>query len=214
MQAGDRRRCRPARRVTLGDGATLAYDRLVLAPGIDLRFDALPGYDEAAAEAMPHAWKAGPQTLAPAPPARGDGGRRHGRHGGAGEPLPLPARPLRAGEPDRPLPQDAQAALQAPRPRRQGRVLEAAPVPGGLGGALSRTARMGVALGRRQGHGGRAGDAAPSSPSSAPPGRRRQRHPAAAGRAHRRRPPASPTAPAGARSIRSPSSRGCSRAST
>ena len=35
---------------------------LVLAPGIDLRFDALPGYDEAAAEIMPHAWKAGPQT--------------------------------------------------------------------------------------------------------------------------------------------------------
>ncbi len=49
--------------VTLGDGAKLAYDRLVLAPGIDIRFDALPGYDEAAAEAMPHAWKAGAQTL-------------------------------------------------------------------------------------------------------------------------------------------------------
>ncbi|HYI89771.1 MAG TPA: FAD-dependent oxidoreductase [Beijerinckiaceae bacterium] len=51
-----------ARRVTLGDGVTLDYDRLVLAPGIDLRFDALPGYTESAAEAMPHAWKAGEQT--------------------------------------------------------------------------------------------------------------------------------------------------------
>jgi NADPH-dependent 2,4-dienoyl-CoA reductase/sulfur reductase-like enzyme len=51
-----------AKRVTLADGATLDYDRLVLAPGIDLRFDALPGYDEAAAEIMPHAWKAGEQT--------------------------------------------------------------------------------------------------------------------------------------------------------
>lgn len=51
-----------ARRVTLADGTTLPYDRLVLSPGIDLRFDAIPGYDEAAAEAMPHAWKAGPQT--------------------------------------------------------------------------------------------------------------------------------------------------------
>jgi sulfide dehydrogenase [flavocytochrome c] flavoprotein chain len=51
-----------ARTVGLTDGATLAYDRLVLAPGIDLRFDALPGYDEAAAEKMPHAWKAGEQT--------------------------------------------------------------------------------------------------------------------------------------------------------
>ncbi len=52
-----------ARRVTLADGSSLEYDRLVLAPGIDLRFDALPGYTEAAAERMPHAWKAGPQTL-------------------------------------------------------------------------------------------------------------------------------------------------------
>ena len=42
--------------------ASLAYDRLVLAPGIDLRFDALPGYDEAASAKMPHAWKAGEQT--------------------------------------------------------------------------------------------------------------------------------------------------------
>src|SRR5271169_3465629 len=52
-----------ARTVTLGNGSRLSYDRLVLAPGIDLRFDALPGYDEAAAERMPHAWKAGEQTL-------------------------------------------------------------------------------------------------------------------------------------------------------
>ncbi|WP_342240140.1 NAD(P)/FAD-dependent oxidoreductase [Inquilinus sp. OTU3971] len=52
-----------ARRVRLDDGSDLAYDRLVLAPGIELRFDALPGYDQAAAEAMPHAWKAGEQTL-------------------------------------------------------------------------------------------------------------------------------------------------------
>ena len=52
-----------ARRVLLQDGSSLPYDRLVLAPGIDLRFDALPGYTEAAVERMPHAWKAGPQTL-------------------------------------------------------------------------------------------------------------------------------------------------------
>ena len=48
--------------MTLADGASLTYDRLVLAPGIDLRFDALPGYDEEAAAKMPHAWKAGEQT--------------------------------------------------------------------------------------------------------------------------------------------------------
>jgi sulfide dehydrogenase [flavocytochrome c] flavoprotein chain len=52
-----------ARIVTLADGTRLAYDRLVLAPGIDLRFDALPGYGEAAAARMPHAWKAGDQTV-------------------------------------------------------------------------------------------------------------------------------------------------------
>jgi sulfide dehydrogenase [flavocytochrome c] flavoprotein subunit len=52
-----------ARTVGLADGTSLAYDRLVLAPGIDLRFDALPGYDEAATTKMPHAWKAGEQTL-------------------------------------------------------------------------------------------------------------------------------------------------------
>ena len=51
-----------ARTVTLADGARLSYDRLIVAPGIDIRWDALPGYDEAAADKMPHAWKAGGQT--------------------------------------------------------------------------------------------------------------------------------------------------------
>jgi NADPH-dependent 2,4-dienoyl-CoA reductase/sulfur reductase-like enzyme len=49
--------------VTLDNGTRLAYDRLVLAPGIDIRWGALAGYDEAAAAVMPHAWKAGEQTL-------------------------------------------------------------------------------------------------------------------------------------------------------
>ena len=52
-----------ARTVILSDGVRLGYDRLVTAPGIDIRWDSLPGYTEAAAEQMPHAWKAGPQTL-------------------------------------------------------------------------------------------------------------------------------------------------------
>jgi len=52
-----------ARSVSLADGARLAYDRLVLAPGIDIRWGALAGYDEAAAAQMPHAWRAGEQTL-------------------------------------------------------------------------------------------------------------------------------------------------------
>lgn len=52
-----------ARAVIVATGARLNYDRLVLAPGIDIRWDGLPGYTEAAAGVMPHAWKAGEQTL-------------------------------------------------------------------------------------------------------------------------------------------------------
>ncbi len=52
-----------ARRVALADGTSLPYDRLILAPGIEVRLDAIPGYDEAAAPLMPHAWRAGEQTL-------------------------------------------------------------------------------------------------------------------------------------------------------
>lgn len=51
------------RSVTASDDTAFAYDRLVLSPGIDFHFEALPGYDDAASEKMPHAWKAGAQTL-------------------------------------------------------------------------------------------------------------------------------------------------------
>ena len=49
--------------VTLEDGSALGYDRLILSPGIDMRWSALEGYSESAAETLPHAWKAGPQTI-------------------------------------------------------------------------------------------------------------------------------------------------------
>lgn len=48
--------------VTLAGGQTLSYDRLVLSPGIDFKYDSIEGYSPEAAEVMPHAWKAGPQT--------------------------------------------------------------------------------------------------------------------------------------------------------
>lgn len=48
--------------VVLADGEELPFDRAIVSPGIALKFDAVPGYDEAAAELMPHAWKAGSQT--------------------------------------------------------------------------------------------------------------------------------------------------------
>jgi NADPH-dependent 2,4-dienoyl-CoA reductase/sulfur reductase-like enzyme len=48
--------------VTLKGGTTLPYDRLVLSPGIDFKYEAIAGYSPQAAEILPHAWKAGVQT--------------------------------------------------------------------------------------------------------------------------------------------------------
>src|ERR1044072_8698575 len=39
-----------AKSVMLASGATLPYDRLIMAPGIEVRFDALPGYGAHAAD--------------------------------------------------------------------------------------------------------------------------------------------------------------------
>lgn len=50
------------RQVKLGDGTLIPYDRLVMAPGIDFRWDSIEGYDEPASHTIPHAWKAGTQT--------------------------------------------------------------------------------------------------------------------------------------------------------
>jgi sulfide dehydrogenase [flavocytochrome c] flavoprotein subunit len=52
-----------AKKVRLAAGSSLQYDRLVVSPGIDLRWGAIEGYDEAASAIMPHAWKAGEQTM-------------------------------------------------------------------------------------------------------------------------------------------------------
>jgi len=53
------------RQVRLQGGQTLGYNRLILSPGIALRWNALEGYDEAASELLPHAWVPGDgaQTL-------------------------------------------------------------------------------------------------------------------------------------------------------
>jgi len=53
---------RDRKRVTLAGGETVGYDRLVLSPGIGLDYDSVPGWSKDAAERMPHAWQAGPQT--------------------------------------------------------------------------------------------------------------------------------------------------------
>lgn len=46
-----------AQRVQLSGGSALGYDKLVLAPGIDMNWNAIEGYDAAAGERVPHAWK-------------------------------------------------------------------------------------------------------------------------------------------------------------
>ncbi len=51
-----------AHKVKTANGTTLGYDRLVMSPGIGLKWEAIEGYDEAGAEVMPHAWIAGSQT--------------------------------------------------------------------------------------------------------------------------------------------------------
>ena len=48
--------------MSLSGGTALSADRIVLSPGIELRYGTIEGYSPDAAEIMPHAWKAGPQT--------------------------------------------------------------------------------------------------------------------------------------------------------
>ena len=51
--------------VRLAGGQELAYDRVVVAPGIDFLYDQIPGLRSADAQSrVPHAWKAGAQTIA------------------------------------------------------------------------------------------------------------------------------------------------------
>ncbi len=53
-----------AKKVVKTSMGEVTYDRLVLSPGIDFRTEEIKGYDLATTpEVMPHAWKAGPQTV-------------------------------------------------------------------------------------------------------------------------------------------------------
>jgi sulfide dehydrogenase [flavocytochrome c] flavoprotein chain len=55
----------PAKRtLSTEGGGTLAYDALVMSPGVEFNYAGIEGYSEQCAEQqLPHAWKAGPQTL-------------------------------------------------------------------------------------------------------------------------------------------------------
>ena len=53
------------RQVRLAAGQILTYDRLVVAPGVDYLYDEIPGLrSPEAQQRVPHAWKAGEQTVA------------------------------------------------------------------------------------------------------------------------------------------------------
>jgi NADPH-dependent 2,4-dienoyl-CoA reductase/sulfur reductase-like enzyme len=54
-----------AQEVRLGKGGALKYDRLIVAPGVEILYNEVPGLDLPQAQArVLHAWKAGPQTVA------------------------------------------------------------------------------------------------------------------------------------------------------
>jgi len=54
-----------AKHVRLADGSSLAYDRVIVSPGIDFIYDSIPGLKSADARSrVLHAWKAGPETVA------------------------------------------------------------------------------------------------------------------------------------------------------
>ncbi len=53
------------RRVRLAGGTELPYDRLIVAPGVSFDYSEMPGMNRPGAQqAVPHAWKAGAQTVA------------------------------------------------------------------------------------------------------------------------------------------------------
>ena len=52
------------KRVHLSKTASLAYDRLVVSPGMDFMHGDISGYDAEAQKSVLHAWKAGPETTA------------------------------------------------------------------------------------------------------------------------------------------------------
>ena len=53
---------RDAKTVALAGGGSVAYDKLILSPGIDFVEGAVEGWDMSAQNAMPHAYKAGSQS--------------------------------------------------------------------------------------------------------------------------------------------------------
>ena len=51
------------KKVVLAGGGELEFDRCIVSPGIDFKWGAIEGTGQEIADKLPHAWKAGPQTL-------------------------------------------------------------------------------------------------------------------------------------------------------
>lgn len=49
--------------VRLAGGDGIGFDRCIVSPGIDFRWETIEGLDPSTVDRIPHAWKAGPQTL-------------------------------------------------------------------------------------------------------------------------------------------------------
>ena len=49
--------------VRLATGGSIGFERCIVSPGVDFRWEAIEGLDASTAERIPHAWKAGAQTL-------------------------------------------------------------------------------------------------------------------------------------------------------
>ena len=93
--------------------AKLSYDRLVMAPGIDLDLERAARLRRGRGREDAACLEGRRADRAAAPAARGDGRRRAGGDRGSRHALSLPARPLRAGQPDR-----ATISRRASRSRR------------------------------------------------------------------------------------------------
>jgi sulfide dehydrogenase [flavocytochrome c] flavoprotein subunit len=52
-----------SKKVILTDGKSFSYNRAIVSPGVDMRFDKMEGYNYGIVNKIPHAWKAGRSTL-------------------------------------------------------------------------------------------------------------------------------------------------------
>ena len=108
--------------VRLARGGDIAYERLIVSPGIDFTFGDVAGYEAAMQEGTRASrLESRAADRGAAPPARRDARRRRLHPLGAARALPLPARAVRAREHGGGLLQAGEAALEGAGARCQSR---------------------------------------------------------------------------------------------